>query len=603
MKKCLLLVLMLIVSNAQEIDFLVVSNPGELSSGNQKKLVSSINRLEKIQFSVILGNITREGSNEELEQFKGIFDDLDKPYFVLPGPDDLIINPSAGINFRDLWKEDRFIFESDSLRVIGMNCLMPWSEGNGHFKPEDISWLKENAENSSVNNQVFISYFGLNSKIDNWEKVFNLFPETSLTLAAGVKTETDSKKSFRNLEQAEINSVSDKKGKIQNLFLMRIDKNETSFFKVINDSTFKKLTEIKTPGSRIRKVTENKIETYSCRIVSSAKLNNSVITQTNLYGNDIIVSDFGGYVSSVDTSGKIKWQYDAYGDIVSKPVIANRKIAIATLQGDLNLLNASNGSHEQTIGFDDALTSGLLAFGYSGSKKIINSGGRPGEALIIGTSKGTVYCYDLNSLQELWKFAQAKNLIKHTPLKIKNQVVFTDIFANLYSVDANEGWLIWKWSEGRDNNTTLKQITSDGENIFLFTSDGEITKIDGQLGKKLWSTNKYKSANSIHLIDSGKKMLVKYDKTSLVLISPKDGSAIRSFKTDFSTDTDPAIIISAGDEIFFTGDNGILYRLDKDMKISKIFYAGNKISSILPISKKLLSVVTTDGEIFTLELN
>ena len=92
-------------------------------------------------------------------------------------------------------------------------------------------------------------------------------------------------------------------------------------------------------------------------------------------------------------------------------------------------------------------------------------------------------------------------------------------------------------------------------------------------------------------------------KNLLVLVSASNGNQIRSFKTDFGTDTGPAIIKPVGEEIFFSGDNGILYRLNKEMKIAKVFAAPNRINSILETGENLLTVVTIDGEVYTMKLN
>jgi len=108
----------------------------------------------------------------------------------------------------------------------------------------------------------------------------------------------------------------------------------------------------------------------------------------------------------------------------------NNIIAIATIEGDLITINSENGEIIQTLGLDEALTSQLVIIEtiYNGAKT---------KAIIVGSSSGKVYCYELTSLELIWVNDSAERMIETLPLVIDDKIIYGSWDNYLYCISKN----------------------------------------------------------------------------------------------------------------------------------------------------------------------
>ena len=118
--------LLLCTQSMQALDFTLLSDihvtPGNENETQLRKAVEEING-NKSEFVILSGDLTNEGSDEQLLNVKSILDQLKKPIYVIPGNHENNWSQSALKSFNDIWGDDRFVFESDSIIFIGINCL------------------------------------------------------------------------------------------------------------------------------------------------------------------------------------------------------------------------------------------------------------------------------------------------------------------------------------------------------------------------------------------------------------------------------------------------------------------------------------------------
>ena len=131
-------------SNALALDFTLLTDihvtPG---NENEKQLIAAIDEINNnsSSFVIISGDLSNEGSDEQLYNIKRIVDKLNKPLYIIPGNHENNWSQSATKTFNDIWGADKFVFETDSLVFIGLNCGPFMKMGDGHIKQEDLSWL------------------------------------------------------------------------------------------------------------------------------------------------------------------------------------------------------------------------------------------------------------------------------------------------------------------------------------------------------------------------------------------------------------------------------------------------------------------------------
>ena len=114
--------------------------PGNTNEEKLRAAVAEINR-GHYDAVVVNGDLTNEGSDEQLANVKAILDGIKAPLFVLPGNHENNWSQSATKTFVDLWGNDRFVARLDSLVIVGINCGPFMKMGDGHIKQEDLHWL------------------------------------------------------------------------------------------------------------------------------------------------------------------------------------------------------------------------------------------------------------------------------------------------------------------------------------------------------------------------------------------------------------------------------------------------------------------------------
>src|SRR3970040_2548955 len=87
-----------------------IGNP--TAAEDLRNSVNDINSLYELNFTILSGDITEMGSNEELKIAKQILDSLQKPYYIVPGNHDCKCSESGATTFIKLWGDDRFVFQS-----------------------------------------------------------------------------------------------------------------------------------------------------------------------------------------------------------------------------------------------------------------------------------------------------------------------------------------------------------------------------------------------------------------------------------------------------------------------------------------------------------
>jgi 3',5'-cyclic AMP phosphodiesterase CpdA len=93
-----------------------IGNP--TAAEDLRNSVNDINSLYGLDFTILSGDITEMGSNEELKLAKQILDSLQQPYYIVPGNHDNKWSESGATMFARLWGDDRFIFESGEYLLL-----------------------------------------------------------------------------------------------------------------------------------------------------------------------------------------------------------------------------------------------------------------------------------------------------------------------------------------------------------------------------------------------------------------------------------------------------------------------------------------------------
>ena len=143
-------------------------SPDTPSEERLRRAVRKINATDA-DAVIVAGDLTNEGSDEELRCVKSILDLIELPTYVIPGNHEDNWSQSACRTFDALWGRDRFAFEVRGTLFAGINCGPYMKMGDGHVKHEDLAWLDSLLVSNKGKRVVSVNHYPLTEDIDDWE--------------------------------------------------------------------------------------------------------------------------------------------------------------------------------------------------------------------------------------------------------------------------------------------------------------------------------------------------------------------------------------------------------------------------------------------------
>jgi outer membrane protein assembly factor BamB len=115
-----------------------------------------------------------------------------------------------------------------------------------------------------------------------------------------------------------------------------------------------------------------------------------------------------GHVYALDRAGMLQWDYDAGSPLVADPVIVPRGLVVATREGDVSLIDITDGTLINQ--YSDIKPAEILAPLFTpppvnDARSPAAGGGNQQESVFVGTQNGTVYRIQARSgLIKVWCF-------------------------------------------------------------------------------------------------------------------------------------------------------------------------------------------------------
>ena len=149
-------------------------SPGNRNEQILKQVVEEINA-DATQIVIVAGDLTNEGSDEELRAVKAVLDGIKKPQYVVPGNHEDQWSQSACKRFNDLWGDDRFVTELDDMVIVGINCGPYMKAADGHIKREDLTWLDKTLAQHEGKRVISVNHYPITTEdLDNYDQYINV---------------------------------------------------------------------------------------------------------------------------------------------------------------------------------------------------------------------------------------------------------------------------------------------------------------------------------------------------------------------------------------------------------------------------------------------
>lgn len=552
-----------ICANAQNAKFTLLTDihvtPGNENEKQLDKAIDEINGNDS-EFVILSGDLTNEGSDEQLLNVKRILDRLKKPIYVIPGNHENNWSQSATKTFCDIWGDDKFVFESDSLIFIGINCGPFMKMGDGHIKQEDLSWLDQELSTRCTPGKrvVSINHYPIKDDLDNWQEYVAILQKyPTIVHICGHYHIYDKYKGgdidaiiCRALDMTGRNggygysviSVTPDSVQVYDKVIGNPAKLQMAFRTKTSHPTFKPTKSDKNTvpkGFSVRRIYQDEASIFT-RIAADSD---------NIYfGNSL------GYAKAVSIdSGTVKWSLKTEAAIFSRPAVASQYIIIPTA--------------DKRIIWADKATGRVIRANESNGPYVAD-GIIKGDRLYQGGYK-KFECWNVNTGNLCWTTG-LDNYCQAEPAIDGNDIFFGAWDTYLRCLDKETGEIKWQWSNGNRANmlgpgNCVPVVTDD--RIVVVAPDRYMTVIDKETGKEIWRTNfdgKYRVRESLGCSSDKKLVYAKTMDGQLLAVDPRQNQPNIAYVVDAGLGYEhaPCVVVEQDGVVYMGSRRGVVAAID-----------------------------------------
>lgn len=569
--------------------------------------VNDINSFGDISFTIISGDITATGTLAELKEAKNILDNLNKPYYIIPGNHDTKWSESGCTDFIKLWGDDRFVFNFNRFLFIGMHEGPRMRMAVGYFAPEDLRWF--DSLTTSIHNPeqpiIFVTHYPLDESIANWYEMLNRLNKLNVQVALFGHEHQNKTYNFAGIVgiESRSNLSSDNDGGGYNI--VKVGTDSIYFYERIPKL---KITGLwtSTPLHKDSYVVINqeiKLPDYSInqkypfvKTIWQFNTGNTIASSAVVKNNSVFVGDASGHFYSISLSnGLINWDFKTQNAIYSTPAILDNQIVFGSTDSSIYSLDLSNGK---------------LIWKFKTNAAVLGCPVIDDNKVYIGGSDRTFRAIDLTTGKLVWEFPELNGFVETKPILYKDKILFGAWDENFYCLDSNTGKLVWKWKGDKPgifySPAACWPVVSDGI-VFFAAPDRKLTAIDIQSAKELWRTGKYKVRETIGLSEDSKKLFIRtMNDTILALpVSQHLEKPLWITNCGFGYDISSAQIVEKDGNIFYATKNGVIYSLDSETgeinwqhKITNGY-----VNTITPIDNTKIITTDFDGNVIFIKVD
>ncbi|MDQ8014203.1 MAG: PQQ-binding-like beta-propeller repeat protein [Flavobacterium nitrogenifigens] len=563
-----------------------------------QNIVKEINNSD-FEFAIVTGDLTNRGADDELKQVHSILSQLKIPYYVISGNHETNWSESAGLTYKKIFGEDRFVFSKGDYVFIGFPCGPYMKMGDGFVKHEDVLWLdKTLKENLKNNNKKVLNFahYPLDNSVSNYKEVLSVLEKYPTVATFCGHGHTLRKYNFSGLSGIMGTSITSLDGKTKSYNQVIISKDSISIYQkeIDKPGVFKFSVPSKPSKIEIPKDTVAFQSPFLKDIASIYSL--PAFDKKNLYFTNSI-----GEIKSVNLKNKnVNWKTETGNSIYFSPIIVKNNLVIGTIEGNLLGFDTQSGKQKWTIPVGGVLVGSPIA-----------------ENNKVYTASSTAFiCADAVTGKVIWQSNLPASYSQGTPLIQDNKIIFGVWDSYVYCLDKNTGKLIWKWNNGNDKQILYSagnvNMVASKNRLYFVTPQRFLTILDIETGKTLLRTQKWKIRESMGKSQDGKWFYGKTMEGELVRVPLNDAielteenviSQSKVLDLKWGYEHNPAVILEKNNKIYLGSRKGEVVIVDatKFEIIKQINLGSSSINGFTLDDKGQVWASLIEGGIFLLE--
>jgi outer membrane protein assembly factor BamB len=601
--KLAILIIFIILSDfqyihSQPINFAVITEPligSKNSETNLKSIVDQINVRKDLDFVVIFGNVSSDGSFQLLNTADNILTKLKIPYYVSPGINDISKADNGGIDYFQSIGSDGFSFTFGNKIFLSINPALPFNTYLHRINVDEIKWISDFITSSGLNSLLLFSPVAPD-KIQNNENLRNILSKVDTWLIFCGSDDQYKREKYFGSELISLPALSGKELsyntiKIENdtiyIFRQSVAEKSDLLIDMLNISTID-----------IEPIEKKVTEIFSDNIIINEAINFNETHLAEASYNDGLINTASknGTIKAIDTRGNLKWEYYTGGTMFHAPVRYRDLLAATIFESDLITLNANNGELIQVMGLSENISAPPVLID-------IRHNGYDTKGVIVSTVSGNIFCYELFSFELVWSQKNVKGRISSIPLQEKSMVIFCNSKGEVFALNSDNGTLVWKYMLGTGNQKYLNLAgpVTDGRNVYVLYEENILTALDLLQGTQRWVNSELPHQHSM-IVKDDKHILVKGKDNNYFLISSADGKLIRSFPS-LSRNYFPNNFVLTDNFILNGNSEGDIVMIDNNQNVSQLFNSFSApVVSINAIDENSFVSLDLDGNLIFFDI-
>ena len=579
-----------------------IGSPNGSAEEDLRRTVKDINAMDDVAFVVITGDITELGTDEELKLAKQIFDELDVPYYIMPGNHDTGWSESGGLSFTKIFGYDKFHVKYNNIHFLGCPSGPYVRMSDGHVPRDAVNWLQKELKKIGKNDPVvFLNHYPLDNGLDNWYEVVDLLKQHNTVLALCGHGHNN-----RNVNAEGIPAVMGRSNLRANaavggynlvdvkidsfLFTERnpVTKEEKQWRKVAFKKQDYSKKDYPRPDFSINKQYPQVTPLWTFN--SDA----NVISTPAIFNDNIVFGNQSGTIQALNIkTSKKTWSYKTKGPIFSSPTVSGNKLIIGSADGNIYCLN----------------NKGKLDWKLGTNASVLGSPLNENNIVFIGGSDHHFRAIDINSGKEIWSFKNLDGPVVSKPVIKNNTIIFGAWDRNLYALDKTNGNLLWSWNNGstvRNYSPAASIPVIKDDVVYVAAPDRVLSAININDGKTLWRTKEAAVRESIGISEDGKMIYGKTMQDTIAAFYTNNEKAHLAWKmhAGYGYEHTPSALIEKNGQLFFGTKNGVVYSIDPATQ--KIIWAykidNSMVNTLNVINEKQIIASTMDGKVCLLQV-
>lgn len=584
--------------HSQPINFAVISDPliGLTNSEyNLNFTIAHLNTRNDLDFVIIFGNISNDGLYQKLNTADNLFSELKLPYYTAPGISDISKSLSGGVDYLQTLGRDGFSFNFNGINFISINSAIPFNPYLQRINVDELRWINDFIT-SSGSDRLFLFSSTSPEVIQNTNDLHDIISKTSYTQIFGADVKQYSREKFGDVDVIRLPRSSEKEIAYNTVRL----ENDTLFIfrRILSDKSDLLVDMMQLSQSSVPEILKKEIEVYSDLITVKKiiNLNETHLAKAVFKDGLIFTTSKNGSINAIDKQGNIRWDYYTGGTSFNPPDRFRDLLAAVIYESDLITLNANNGDVFQIMGLSENISAPPLLI------DVVHNGVKT-KGIIVSTSSGDIFCYELFSLELIWNQKSINWRMLSAPLQHGNMLIFCNLNGEVFALNSDNGTLIWRYRVSRENKTfiNLTSPVTDGRNVYVLFDENILTAIDLLQGTQRWINTNIPHQHSL-IVKDDKHLLIKGKDNNYILLSSSDGKLVRSFPS-FSTNYFPSNFLMDKSFILNGNAEGDILMINSNLLVNKLLNTYNTpVVSITKIDDNSFVSLDTDGNLIFFDI-